>query len=88
MTSPQMPNATSSGPIETPSAATDSPASLTELRKAREAAFTSGSYLIAIWHVAEGKVHLYRQVDGFPKGDLATALDLLKADLNSHGLSE
>jgi hypothetical protein len=38
-------------------------------------------YLVAIWRLSEGRVHLYRETANFPPQDLAIALGLLGGDL-------
>lgn len=51
------------------------------LEDALNAAMALGCYLVAVWRVENGRVHLYRELQGFPEGDLETAQDLLSSDL-------
>jgi hypothetical protein len=52
-----------------------------DLEEALNSALTCGRYLVAVWRVADGKVHLYREIDGFPAADLSIALELLANDV-------
>ena len=52
-----------------------------DLQSALAAARTSGRYLVAVWRVADDKVHLYREIDAFPLADLPIAFDLLVNDI-------
>lgn len=44
-------------------------------------AIGSGRFLLAIWHLLDGHVHLYREINDFPFCDLTIAQDLLSNDL-------
>lgn len=50
------------------------------LESALNAARASQSYVIAVWHVADGRLNLYRETSGFPPTDLSEAERLLHDD--------
>lgn len=52
-----------------------------ELTKKLVVAQQSGSYMVAVWHVKDGKVNSWVNTQGFPLDDMPTALGLLKQDL-------
>lgn len=52
-----------------------------ETRTALDTAVDADAYLIAVFAVVDGQVHLYRQAHRFPVGDVPVALELLKRDL-------
>lgn len=46
-------------------------------------AVEAGSWMVAVWRVADGKVHLDRTMINFPTGDLGMAVQLLGDNLKS-----
>lgn len=72
------PNSRATG--EAPAAGVDLPAAL-------NTAFRHGRYLVTVWHVADGRVHLFRTTNGFPHDAVPVALDLLQKDLAPLGPS-
>lgn len=44
-------------------------------------AIASGSWMVAVWRVADGQVHLDRTTISFPNGDLDIAMQLLADNL-------
>lgn len=50
------------------------------LEAALNAAMASGRWLVAVWYLADGQIHLYRELDAFPFCDLPSALRLLTKD--------
>ena len=53
----------------------------TDLGTEIRAAIDSGHYLIAVWRLAEDRVHLHRELRGFPESDFPIAEQLLRDDL-------
>lgn len=51
--------------------------SLAALKTARQ----SGKYMVAIWHVEDGNIHLYRTTQAFPVSDFDASLNMLEGDL-------
>ena len=52
------------------------------LESALNVAVGSDRYMVAVFHLADGRVHLFRELNGLPLGDFTIALDLLRADLD------
>jgi hypothetical protein len=50
---------------------------LDQYQKAKAA----GKYMVAVWHVEDGKLNLFRLTNAFPFADIAEALDMLTQDL-------
>ena len=51
------------------------------LEDALNAAMASDCYLVAIWRIENGIVHLYRETESFPHEDFENAQELLRRDL-------
>lgn len=41
----------------------------------------SGKFMVAVWRVEDGKVHLDRKTENFPTDDFGSALQLLRVEL-------
>lgn len=54
-----------------------------DLEDALHAARASGRYLVAVWHVADGRLHFFRATSGFPLADLDEAERLLHGDFQT-----
>ena len=52
-----------------------------DLETALNTALASPGYLIAVWHLADGRIHLFRELASFPRDDFSRAQDLLRDDL-------
>lgn len=52
-----------------------------DLETALNTALESQRYLIAVWHLSGGRIHLYRELGGLPRADLRAAQELLGRDL-------
>lgn len=52
-----------------------------EWEEAKQKAEASGSYMLAIWYIADGRLHLFRKTQKFPDADLLLAVDLLRDNL-------
>jgi len=72
-----------SAPVHSFTAAEKPVPSQGNLETSLRVAMGSRRYLVAVFHVADGRVQLYRQLDGFPHEDLPIALNLLRDDLAS-----
>ncbi|MGH7137272.1 MAG: hypothetical protein ACREHD_16130 [Pirellulales bacterium] len=70
-------------PNDAPSNAAPATAAAADLESALNDAIASESYVVAVWHVAEGRVHFYRETNGFPLADLPEAERLLHDDFLS-----
>ncbi len=51
-----------------------------DLETALNAALASQRYVAAVWHVADGRIHLFRETSGFPLAELSEAERLLHDD--------
>lgn len=58
----------------------ESAAKPVNLEAALNTAMASGRWLVAVWYLADGQIHLYRELDAFPFCDLPSALRLLTND--------
>ena len=56
-----------------------------DLESALNAAMASQRWLVAVWHVSEGRLHLYREANDFPDADIGAAQRLLQDDLGVLG---
>ena len=56
-----------------------------DLETALNAAMTSQRWLVAVWHVSEGRLYLYREANDFPDADIGPAQRLLQDDLSLRG---
>lgn len=54
-----------------------------DLERALNDAVASERYVVAVWHVAHGRIHLFRETSGFPLADLSEAERLLHDDFLS-----
>lgn len=52
-----------------------------DLETALNTALESQRYLIAVWRLSDGRIHLYRELAGLPREDLRLAQELLDRDL-------
>lgn len=72
-------------PEETPPENAESAAKPVSLEAALNTAMASGRWLVAVWYLADGQIHLYRELDAFPFCDLPSALRLLTNDFAGIG---
>jgi hypothetical protein len=52
-----------------------------ELTTVLEAAKAADKYMVGVWSVREGELHLFRLTNKFPLADIPEALAMLKRDL-------
>lgn len=52
-----------------------------DLAQRLQAAKSSGSYMVAVWKVHDGKIDLFRVTENFPFVEIPVALDMLRKDL-------
>ena len=52
-----------------------------DLETALNEAMASERWLVAVWHISEGRLHLYREASDFPGADIEPAQRLLQEDL-------
>ncbi len=67
--------------LETSAETNSSLAAENDAEAARLKAEASDVYMIAIWYVADGRLHLFRKTHNFPLADLCPSLRLLNDNL-------